>query len=361
MDIRRIWILMGKEFRLGATSFMSIYVLVMPVILSLLIALVFGDLFAGTPRLGLHDAGGNETLVQALVDHPSIKTGTYSSEAALKGAVGRGTVEVGLSLPAGFADVLASGAAEANLTIYRWGEAGARSLGLLEAVITRALMEGSGIAFDQLPVGVEITQLGKANTTTWSQRLLPLILIMSIVLSGLFIPASSLVDEKQKGTLVALITTPTSLLDVYLAKTLVGVVLSAVMAVVILVLNSSFAGQLSLLFLVIALGGLMSSVLGVILGSVSRDMETFMGIIKVLGLVLYAPGLLELFPRIPAWIGRVFPTYYVMNPLLEISQNAAHFTDIALDLAILVAFIAVLLFVLTRVIQQQQDKLALEG
>ncbi len=112
----------------------------------------------------------------------------------------------------------------------------------------------------------------------------------------------------------------------------------------------------------IALGGLMSSVLGVILGSVSRDMETFMGIIKVLGLVLYAPGLLELFPRIPAWIGRVFPTYYVMNPLLEISQNAAHFTDIALDLAISsVAFIAVLLFVLTRVIQQQQEKLALEG
>ncbi len=361
MDIQRIWVLMGKEIRLGATNFMSIYVVVMPVILSLLVALVFGDLFAGTPRLGIHDAGGNESLVQAFLDHPSIKTSTYGTEAALEAAVGRGTVEVGLGLSDGFASALASGDTEANLTTYQWGEAGVRSLLLLESVVARTIVEGSGIGFDQLPVSINEMQLGKANTATWSQRLLPLILIMSIVLSGLFVPASSLVDEKQKGTLVALTSTPTSLLDVYLAKTLVGVILSGVMAVVILSLNSSFAGQLGLLFLVIALGGLMSSVLGVILGSVSRDMETFMGIIKVLGLVLYAPGILQIFPQVPEWIGRVFPTYYVMNPLLEVSQNAAHFADIALDLAILVAFIAVLLFILTRVIQQQQEKLALES
>ncbi len=361
MDIRCIWILMGKEVRLGATNFMSIYALVVPVVLSLLIALVFGDLFARTPRLGIYDAGGNESLVQTLIDHPSIKTSPYSSEAALAAAVGRGTVEIGLSLTDGFADALKSGATEANLTVYRWGEAGARSILLLESVITRTMVEGGGYAFDQLPVSVDTTQLGRANTASWSQRLLPLLLLMSIVLSGLFIPASSLVEEKQKGTLVALTTTPTSLLDVYLAKTLVGLVLSGIMVVIILVLNSSFAGQLGLLFLVIALGSLISSILGVILGSVSRDMETFMGIIKVLGLVLYAPGILEIFPQVPHWIGRIFPTYYIMHPLLEISQNAARFADIALDMAILVAFIAVLVFILTRVIQQQQEQLALEG
>ncbi len=361
MDMQRIWILMGKEIRLGATNFMSIYVLVMPVVLSLLVALVFGDLFARTPRLGVFDAGGNATLVQTMIDHPSLKSSVYDSEVALEGAVGRGTVEIGLSLSKGFADALESGAAAAHLTVYRWGEAGTRSILLLESVIARTMVEGSGRAFDQLPVSVNVTQLGQANTVSWSQRLLPLILIMSIVLSGLFIPASSLVEEKQKGTLVALATTPTSLLDVYLAKTLLGLVLSGIMAVIILGLNGAFTGQLGLLFLVLALGGLMSSVLGVILGSVSRDMEIFMGIIKVLGLVLYAPGLLEIFPQVPEWTSRIFPTYYVMHPLLEVSQNAARFADIALDLAILVVFIAVLLFVLARVIQQQQERLALEG
>ena len=361
MDIQRIWILMGKDVRLGATNFMSIYVFVTPVILSLLITLVFGDLFAGKPRLGIYDAGGNEVLVQTLTDHPSIKTNSYSSEAALEGAVGRGSVEFGLSLPDGFAADLESGLTEARMKVYRWGEAGVRSILLLESVIGRTIVEGGGFALDQLLVDVNVTQLGRANIASWSQRLLPLILIMSIVLSGLFIPASALVEEKRKGTLVAITATPTTLLDVYLSKTLLGLALSGVMAVIILLLNGSFSGQLGLLFLVIALGGLMSSVLGVILGSVSRDMETFLGIIKVLGLVLYAPGILEMFPQVPNWIGRIFPTYYIMNPLLEISQNAAHFADIALDLAILVAIVALLLFVLTRVLQKQQEKLALEG
>ena len=86
-----------------------------------------------------------------------------------------------------------------------------------------------------------------------------------------------------------------------------------------------------------------------------------MGIIKVLGLVLYAPGILEIFPQVPQWIGRVFPTYYIMNPLLEISRNAARFADVALDLAILIGFIVILAFVLAREIQRQQQQLALEG
>ena len=361
MDVQRIWVLMGKEIRLGLTSFMSIYVLVAPVVLSLLVALIFGDLFAQTPRLGIFDAGGNETLVQALASHPSIKTRSYASQAALEAAVGRGSVEVGMSLEAGFTDALRAGDAVARINTYRWGEAGARSLTLIESALARVMVDATGLVFDELPVSVEVVQLGKASTATWSQRLLPLLLIMAIVLSGLFIPSSSLVDEKQKGTLVALTTTPASLLDVYLAKTAVGFLLSGLMALIILALNNAFAGNPGLLLLVIALGGLMSSILGVILGSWSRDMETFMGIIKVLGLVLYAPGILEIFPQVPQWIGRVFPTYYIMNPLLEISRNAARFADIVLDLAILLGFIVILAFVLAREIQRQQQQLALEG
>lgn len=361
MDLRRIWILMGKEVRLGAASFLSIYVLVMPVVLSLLISLVFGDLFAGTPRLGIFDPGGNEPFIQTFEDHPSINTRFFASDTDLENAVARGAVEVGLSLSEGFADSLQSGSDTAALTIYKWGEAGVRSLLLLEAVFSKAAAEASGFAFDELPVSVEEIQLGKANTATWSQRLLPLILIMAIVLSGLFVPASSLVDEKQKGTLTALTATPASLLDVYLAKTFFGVILSSVMAVVILTLNASLSGQAGLLLLVIILSGLLSSVTGVILGSASRDMETFMGIIKALGLVLYAPGLLRIFPQVPDWIGRIFPTYYIMNPLIEITQNAAGFADVALDLGILAACVAALLFALSRVIRMQQERLALEG
>ena len=360
MNIQRIAVLVGKDARLGATNFMAVYVLVMPVILSLLIALVFGDLLAQTPRLGIYDPDSSEKFTRPLLDHPSINTTLYDSDAALQSAVERGSEELGLSLPAGFAAALEDDSAEIDFTAYRWGEAGVRNLLLLESALARAMTEGIGTSIDQLPVTVNAEQIGTANTQTWSQRLLPLLLIMAIVLGGLFFPAASLLDEKKNRTLVALTSTPTSLLDVYLSKTLIGFILSGVMGMIILLINSAFAGQVALLLLVIALGGLMSSAFGIILGSVSKDMDTFLGIIKAVGILLYAPGILKIFPQVPEWIGRLFPTYYLMNPLLEVSQNGAGFAEIALDIAVLAIISVVLLVLLNSVIGRQQQKLALE-
>ena len=219
---------------------------------------------------------------------------------------------------------------------------------------------GIGSSFEELPVSVNVEQIGSANTQTWSQRLLPLLLLMSIVLGGLFFPAASLLDEKKNRTLVALTSTPTSLLDVYLSKTLMGFILSGIMGTIILLINGAFAGQIALLLLVIALGGLMSSAFGIIMGSVSKDMDTFLGIIKAVGILLYAPGILKIFPQVPEWIGRIFPTYYLMNPLLEVSQNGAGIAEIALDIAVLAIISVALLVLLNSVIGRQQQKLALE-
>ena len=360
MDIQSIAVLLGKDARLGATNFMTIYVLVMPVIISLLVALVFGDLLAQTPRLGIYDADGSGRYVQPLVDHPSINATLYDSDEALQSAVERGSEEIGLSLPVGFDAALESDSAEVNQTVYRWGEAGVRNLLLLESAIAGAMAAGIGSGLDQLPVSVNAEQLGSANILTWSQRLLPLFLIMSIVLGGLFFPAASLLDEKRNRTLVALTSTPTSLLDVYLSKTLMGFILSGIMGMIILLLNGAFAGQIALLLLVIGLGGLMSSVFGIILGSVSKDMDTFLGIIKAVGILLYAPGILKIFPQVPEWIGRLFPTYYIMNPLLEVTQNGAGIAAIALDIAVLALIIVALLVILSIVIDRQQQQLALE-
>ena len=355
MSLQRIWILLSKELRQGATNIWFIYSLVTPVVLSLLVALVFGDLLAQTPRLGIYDADGASRVSAALLAHDSINTTQYPSEAALKAAVTRGTVEMGLSLAPGF-DAAVRNGGTLTVAAYRWGEIGVRNYLLLESATGRAFINALDV---ELPVSVNSEQIGSANTSTWSQRLLPLIILMAIMLGGLLIPASSLIEEKQKRTLVALTTTPTSLLDVYLAKTLVGIMISAVMGIVILLLNNGFGNQPLLLLMVVTLGAIMASAIGIILGSLVRDMDAFMGAIKAFGIILFAPGILQVFPNLPQWISRLFPTYYVMNPLLEVSQNGAGFGSVAGELAILVAIVAGLLVILSRVIQRQQQQLAL--
>lgn len=358
MDIGRTWTLLRKELRLGATNFFFIYALVMPVALSLLVALVFGDLFAQTPRLGIYAADADSAVVQTLLDHESINTTRYRSDEALQAAVERGTVELGLSLPAGSDVALASETADVPFTVYVWGEIGVRSALLLESTVARALVDATGVA---LPVSVDIGQLGEANTATWSQRLLPLIIIMAILLGGLLIPAVSLIEEKQQRTLIAVTSTPTTLIEVYLSKAGLGFLISTLMGVVILVLNNAFGTRPGLLLLVVAMGALMASAIGAVMGSVVNDMDALMGVVKAFGIVLFGPGILEMFPQIPGWIGQLFPTYYMLNPVLEVSQNGARFGDIAGDLAILAALIGALLLLLTRVVERQQRQLALAG
>ncbi|MDX1665410.1 MAG: ABC transporter permease [Candidatus Promineifilaceae bacterium] len=352
----RIWTLLRKELRQGATSFFFVYSLVVPVVLTLLVALVFGDLFAATPRLGIHDAAAADSAVtRSLLAHESLDVARYDDEAALRAAVGRGAVEVGVALPADF-DAAVQGGGDVNLTVYRWGEAGVRSLLLLESAVASAAVDALGV---ELPVQVDARQLGSADSAGWSQRLLPLILLMAIMLGGLMIPASSLIEEKQKRTLVALTTTPASLWDVYLAKTLAGFLVSAFMGVAILLLNDALGGQPLLLIAVVALGALMSSAIGILVGSLVDNIDAFMGALKAFGILLFAPGILELFPQAPAWIGRLFPTYYLLNPLLAVSQRGAALADVAGELAVLAAIVGALLLALALVVDRQRERVAL--
>lgn len=88
------------------------------------------------------------------------------------------------------------------------------------------------------------------------------------------VPATSLVEEKQKQTLTALTTTPTSLEEVLLAKGLLGVILSLVVGVLILVMNRALGVQPLLLLLVLGLGAAMAAAFGVLLGVYVKDINT---------------------------------------------------------------------------------------
>ena len=157
------------------------------------------------------------------------------------------------------------------------------------------------------------------------------------------VPATSLVEEKQKRTLRALTITPSSLGEVYFSKGLLGAILSIVMGVLILALNRALGGQIALLLGALAMGAVMSAAFGVLLGAFMKDINTLFATIKGMGLFLYAPAIVYLFPAIPEWIAQIFPTYYLIQPVMEIAQQGAGFAEVAPELAILAGLIVVLI------------------
>ena len=157
------------------------------------------------------------------------------------------------------------------------------------------------------------------------------------------VPATSLVDEKQKRTLSALAITPASLEEIFLSKGLVGVILSTIMGVLILILNQAFGAQTPLLVGMLVLGAVMAATFGIMLGVFAKDVTSLFATTKAIGILLFAPAFVYLFPGIPQWIGRIFPTYYIVQPVVEISQQGGTWSDIALEAFILIGLILVMI------------------
>jgi len=78
------------------------------------------------------------------------------------------------------------------------------------------------VAGSNVPVEIVTVPLGEPGGLPWTERLLPLVVLMAVFFGGLMIPASSLINEKQKRTLEALNVTPATLGDVFAAKGVMG-------------------------------------------------------------------------------------------------------------------------------------------
>jgi ABC-2 type transport system permease protein len=122
-----------------------------------------------------------------------------------------------------------------------------------------------------------------------------------------------------------------------------GVILSYFVVVVVLILNGGLGSQPVLLLLVLGLGAIMAALFGLLLGAFLKDVDTLFAVLKGTGILLYAPAIVYLFPAIPQWIGRIFPTYYLIGPVIEISQQGATWSDVALDVVILLGLIVLML------------------
>jgi len=337
MNPRRVAVLLGKELAHGPRNYIFIFAIIAPIAISLVVTLVLGNLFSEEPRLGITDEGSSRIVVMAR-ELDSVSVQEYSTVAALKGAVENGAVDMGIVLPEGFDAAVLQGES-VEIDAFIWGESLARNRTLLPATFANLVRDLAG---QEVPIEIESVTLGNGVSIPWSDRLLPFIVLATVFLGGLLLPATSVIEEKQKKTLVALIVTPASLGDVFAAKGLVGIILSLVMGVAILLLNRAFGAEPLLLVLVLALGAVMAVELGLLCGAFIRDITTLFTLWKSAGIVLFAPVFIYLFPQIPQWIGKIFPTYYILQPIVDISQRGAGWPEIALNVSILVALDIVL-------------------
>jgi ABC-2 type transport system permease protein len=334
MSLRRIVILLQKELFYGSRNFIFIMALVLPIVFTLLVNLIFGTFFSGKSRLGIVDSGNSE-LVPLAQNNEAIILRIYTTVEEMLDAATLGAIDMGVTLPTSFDNLIRS-SEQVRITVYVWGESQMRDRIILGSALVSMMRQ---IAGQEPPVEIVEAVLGAGADIPWEKRLLPLMVLMSVMIAGSMVPATSIVNEKARQTISALGVSPATWGEIFIAKGLLGVLLSLFTGVMILFLNRAFGSQPALLVGVLLLGAIFSSSIGVILGALVKDLTTLMTVVKSIGIFLYTPGILYMFPEIPQWISRLFPTYYIVQPVLEISQENARFGEVAPEIGILIGLI----------------------
>lgn len=337
MNLSRAWIVMRKDLKMGPRTPLFLYAIVLPVAMTLLIVGVFGTLFAPSPRLGIVDEG-NSTISASAADLDGIEVTTLTSVVTLKNMVESNDLDAGLVLPEQFDDDVRRGT-RPDMTFYVGGESLASNRIILEVT---ALDLVRGLSDARAPVEVDVLTVGEAEAIPIATRMVPLLMIYAVAIAGAFVPAASMVEEKENGTINSILVTPTNVREYLAGKSGLGIVLAMATGVVTLLLNQAFGNQPLLLVVILLTAAVMMAMLGLILGMYAKDANMLFALMKSGGILLFYPVVFYIWPNLPQWIAKIAPTYWFLEPIFEVGVRNGAFADVWPSMLIAVAWIAVL-------------------
>ncbi|HZJ48629.1 MAG TPA: ABC transporter permease, partial [Acidimicrobiia bacterium] len=354
MNLQRSSYVFGRELKLSPRSPLVFFAIAMPFLITFLISSVFGSLFDVNPRLGIVDEG-DSAVTAAAMQLDGVDTTVVVDADTLRARVEAHDFDAGLVLPAGFDEAIRAGQ-NPDLQFYISGESLASTRVIL-AVTTIDLVRG--VAGDKPAVNTVVTLVGDENYVPISDRLLPTMVIYAVMIAALFLPAASLVDEREKRTLDAVLVTPTTITEVLVGKGAFSVILATIMGVVTLALNNAFAGQAATMALILSIGSVMLMLMGLALGLWAKDITTLYTAIKAGGIVIFLPVLFTLFPGLPQWIPKLVPTYYFLQPIYDLAIGGDTFSDVLPEILIAVAICIALVPLVAWVARRSEQQLAM--
>jgi ABC-2 type transport system permease protein len=288
--------------------------------------------------MGIVDQGRSE-ITELMSQLEAADVTLLESVSELKQRVEGNDFDAGLVLKNGFDAAMRSGQ-KPLLEFYIGGESLASNRIILAVTTLDTVRRVEGKA---PPVEVEINTLGDEQALSIATRLLPLMVLLALFVAGLFVPAFGLVEEREKKTLTAVLVTPVGLSEVLIAKAALGFILAVLIAYVTLMFNGALGSQPAALLIALLVAALMTVEFGLIYGTVAKDIKTLFTFIKTLNIFLLAPVIFYIFPDWPRWIAKLFPTYWVLDPIFEIATKNANLADVGLDLSVAMAICGLLI------------------
>ncbi len=166
------------------------------------------------------------------------------------------------------------------------------------------------------PMQVKIEKIYKPGRGGTLHYILPLWILLTIM-GSLVITTSSLIEEKDRKTLDALLVSPASIYDFITGKALLGIILSFSSAFLLLGLNRSLTGNLPVLFSMLLLGGIFFSCWGIFVAFISPSQSTANSINSLAFICLMVPIVLSENSSLLRTLSGCLPSYYLVDGITK--------------------------------------------
>ena len=275
------------------------------------------------------------------------------SEELLKEKVSDGTYIVGMSLPSDFIEMLNAGQ-KPDIHLYFTADAPEEIKVAMETLVNDFAYMLTGQA---LTVEVSEEVLGQDLLGTPippRDRLRPLLAIFIIFMEILGL-ANLISEEVERRTAQALLVTPATVIDMFTAKSIAGIGLAFVQAVLFMAIVGGMTINPVIILVVLLIGAALATGLSFLISAFAKDFMSVLAWSVPVLVVLIVPSLGVMIPgAITGWV-KVIPSYYLVDPIHRVTNYGSGWGDVWISLLILlgytVAIVGVGILVLRRKLQ----------
>jgi len=328
---------------------------------SLFFPLIFMSVFGFVGRagndataIGLSDTANNalsQDFIAALQSNP-LFTIEQGDEAALREKVISGDLTLLLVIPEDFHDTTES--SELRLVV---DASQARELGLLMPVVEQALVAVERELRGVEPLFTVAVEDVQARSQNYLAFLVPGMLAFTIMQISIAGSGYNIVEFRRKGILKRLFVTPLApsqfIGGLVLSRAVVCLIqLSLLLLYALFVLDVPLAGNVALLYLVIALGTAMFLSLGFCLGSIAKTQQAIMALGNLVTFPqMFLSGIFYPIDILPTWLqplAELLPLSFLADALRGIVIDAASISTLLPELLGLAAWSVLLLIASVR-------------
>lgn len=331
MDRHVIGALVGKDLKIYARNRLFMYLTLAGLALFIAVYFLMPNFVEDTYRIGIY----GETIPPAFsqVSGSGLQLEPVASDEALRQGVLDGDYVAGVSLPPDIMDRFAAGEV-ADLTLYFAPDVPPEARQAVELAIRELAFMQTG---QELAVNLSGEVLGQDTLTqpvAPRNRMRPMLAVLILMMEMLAL-ANLLAEEAEQGTARALLVTPATATDLFVAKGITGTGLAFIQAVFFIAVVGGLSHQAPLVLASLVLGAVFVTGIAFIVASVSKDFMSVLGWGMLAFIIAVLPSFGVLFPgTVTTWV-KVIPTYYLVDTVHRAVTFNAGWGDLWTNLAIL--------------------------